>query len=102
MGLLANIGRVHSQTSLYATYVVAFVFGVLAPAVVWSRYANTPRAERRSVWHPVLLSAGLVALAAALVAIARWFNAKVQSSNAWATFDGVSAVAGAARGAFKN
>ena len=48
------------------------------------------------------MTALFLAVAATVVVGARWWNAKVQSSKGWATFQGASTVSGMAGGLFKD
>ena len=48
------------------------------------------------------MTALFLAVAATVVVGARWWNAKVQSSKGWATFQGGSTISGMAGGLFKD
>ena len=103
MTVLVNIGRAQSQISLYSAYVAAVVFAIIMPIVVWTRWATETKPEQQQpVWRPVVMTALFLAVAATVVVGARWWNAKVQSSKGWATFQGASTVSGMAGGLFKD
>ncbi len=102
MGLLINLGRVRSQMALYVTYFLAFIFAVVGPIIMWKKHFEKPPEKRLSTGGLVLATLAIVAVTALVVFIARWYNAKVQSSKAWATFDGATSVAGAAKDLFSS
>lgn len=102
MGVLVNIGRVQSQISLYSAYVVAFVCAIIVPVVVWRRWATETKPEQQPIWKPIAMTGVFLAVAATIVVVGRWWNAKVQSSKGWATFQGASTISGMAGGLFKD
>jgi hypothetical protein len=101
MGVLVNIGRAQSQISLYGAYFAAVVFAIVVPVFVWKGWATRPK-PKQPVWKPVAVTVAVLAVSATIVVGARWWNAKVQSSNGWATFQGASTVSGMAGGLFRD